>query len=71
MAKKSRRAQSRQAAREPAAHAQPEAQTKVEATCKTVDFSQEYHYVIRDLRNMAILAVGMLVVLVGLSFIVQ
>ena len=71
MAKKSRRAPSRRVTREATAPAQTAEQVKIETTGKTVDFSQEYHYVISDLRNMAYLAVAMLVVLVSLSFIIQ
>ncbi len=36
-----------------------------------VDFSTEYHYVINDLRNMAVIAAAMLVVLVALSFVIR
>ena len=38
---------------------------------KQVDFRTEYRYVINDLRSMAVIAVAMLVVLVGLSLIIQ
>jgi len=36
-----------------------------------IDFSREYHYVINDLRNMAVIAAAMLVVLVALSFVIR
>ncbi len=36
---------------------------------KKVDFAAEYYYVVHDLRTMGIIAAGMLVVLVALSFI--
>jgi hypothetical protein len=36
-----------------------------------VDFSREYHYVINDLRNMAVIAVAMLAVLIALSFVIR
>jgi hypothetical protein len=36
-----------------------------------VDFSAEYHYVIGDLRKMAIIAASMFVVLIALSFIIR
>ena len=71
MAKKSRRTRTRQASTEAAVQTQPQERTTAEVNGKTVDFSKEYHYVISDLRNMAMLAVVMLAVLVGLSFIVQ
>ncbi len=38
---------------------------------KKVDFAAEYYYVLHDLRNMGIIAAGMLVVLIALSFIVH
>ena len=41
------------------------------APSRQVDFSAEYHYVINDLRNMAVIAVAMLVVLVALSFVIR
>jgi small-conductance mechanosensitive channel len=41
------------------------------AVRKRVDFSNEYRYVISDLRNMAIIAIAMLAVLVALSFIIR
>lgn len=47
------------------------AATAPQAASKQVDFSKEYHYVIGDLRKMAILAASMLVVLVALSFVIR
>jgi hypothetical protein len=38
---------------------------------KEVDFATEYHYVIEDLRSMAIIALAMLGVLIALSFVIQ
>ena len=38
---------------------------------KKVDFAAEYYYVLHDLRTMGIIAAGMLVVLVALSFIIH
>lgn len=38
---------------------------------KRVDFSAEYHYVIGDLRKMAIIAASMFIVLIALSFIIR
>lgn len=64
MAKKSSR-------RTQAAKVVQEESPRVEASSKGVDFAQEYHYVIRDLSNMGVLALVMLVVLVGLSFVVR
>lgn len=36
---------------------------------QAVDFKQEYHYVLKDLRRLGIIAAAMLVVLVGLSLL--
>lgn len=36
---------------------------------QAVDFKQEYHYVLKDLRRLGIIAAVMLVVLVGLSLL--
>jgi len=38
---------------------------------KRVDFSAEYHYIIGDLRKMAIIAASMFVVLIALSFVIR
>jgi len=86
MAKKSRRARRQQSARRPVASppikARPESQPSTiseeehPAAAPTprkqeVDFVAEYRYVVDDLRSMAIIALAMVVVLVGLSFVIQ
>lgn len=38
---------------------------------KRVDFSVEYHYIIGDLRKMAIIALSMFIVLIALSFVIR
>ena len=38
---------------------------------RKVDFATEYYYVVHDLRNMGIIAAGMLAVLIVLSFIIR
>ena len=38
---------------------------------KRVDLSAEYHYIIGDLRKIAIIAASMFVVLIALSFIIR
>lgn len=38
---------------------------------RRVDFSAEYHYIIGDLRKMALIAASMFVVLVALSFLIR
>lgn len=37
---------------------------------KEVDFSQEYHYVLQDLRRIAVIAAGLLVLLVVLALVI-
>lgn len=83
MAKKSRRARRQRAARSSRTRApatrttvQPKPAEKTPTAAapesrKKVDFSAEYHYVISDLRSMAVIAVGMLAVLIALSFIIR
>ncbi|MGQ9501618.1 MAG: hypothetical protein ACUVSF_05040 [Anaerolineae bacterium] len=57
--------------------AQPEVAPRVAAPStmtnsgKRVDFSAEYHYIIGDLRKMAIIAASMFVVLIALSFLIR
>lgn len=41
------------------------------SSSKRVDFSAEYHYIIGDLRKMAIIAASMFIVLIVLSFIIR
>ena len=86
MAKKSRRARRQQSARRPVAsppiEAKPELQPSTTAEeeypaaaptsrKQEVDFVAEYRYVVDDLRSMAIIALAMVVVLIGLSFVIQ
>ena len=72
MAKKSRRAQ--QQARtiaKPVRISPPSHPLASEVTPKEVDFSKEYHYVIEDLRRIAITAAALLVLLLVLAFLVS
>lgn len=87
MAKKSRRTRRKQTTKthhssspavvQPSAtHAAPAPSARSEAPAsppsrRQVDFRTEYHYVVNDLRTMAIIAVGMLVVLLALSFVIR
>jgi len=68
MSKKSRRAR-RQAARpaEPARLSRPSRPQASEPVAKEVDFATEYHYVIEDLRRIAITAAALLVLLIVLA----
>jgi hypothetical protein len=70
MAKKSRRAR-RQAAgtARPASVSRPVRPSAREAAPKQVDFSTEYHYVVEDLKRIAIIALGLLVLLIILAFV--
>ena len=71
MAKKSRRArrQARKVAR-PVRIAKPSPTQASEASSK-VDFAKEYHYVIEDLRRIAITAVVLLVLLIALALLLS
>jgi hypothetical protein len=68
MAKKSRRARRRPAqVAQPVRIARPAQPLVSEARSKEVDFAQEYHYVVEDLKRIAIIAVVLLVLLVVLA----
>ena len=72
MAKKSRRA--RQGAQKPAQPvriAQPVRPVAWQPVVKEVDFRQEYHYVVEDLKRIAIIAGGLLALLVVVSLIIR
>jgi hypothetical protein len=78
MAKKTRRARRPQPSPSTSpvpARATPEAARPVSGVSSTngkkVDFAAEYYYVLHDLRTMGIIAAGMLVVLIALSFILH
>ena len=69
MAKKSRRARRRKQAARPVRVVRP-VQPVVEqpsSSVKEVDFSVEYHYVIEDLKRIAITAAGLFVLLIVLA----
>ncbi len=72
MAKKSRRArqQARTIAR-PVRISPPSHPLAAEAAPKEADFSKEYHYVIEDLRRIAITAAALLVLLFVLAFLIS
>jgi hypothetical protein len=70
MAKKSRRARRRaRTAAQPVRITQPTATLASVPTTKEVDFSEEYHYVIEDLKRIAITAVALLVLLIVLALL--
>ena len=69
MAKKSRRARRRATgAAQSARISRPVRPLATEAAPKVVDFSAEYHYVVEDLKRIAIIAVALLVLLIALAF---
>jgi hypothetical protein len=69
MAKKSRRARRRASeAVQPVRISQPIRPLTSEAQVKEVNFAEEYHYVIEDLKRIAITAVALLVLLIVLAF---
>ncbi|RLC91415.1 MAG: hypothetical protein DRI77_13835 [Chloroflexi bacterium] len=47
----------------------PRAATQVQAAPKATDLSEEYHYVIADLKRIGIIAVAMLTLLVALALL--
>jgi hypothetical protein len=71
MAKKSRRARRRapQVAR-PVRISRPSRHLAAEMAKREVDFAKEYHYVVEDLKRIAIIALGLLVLLLALAFII-
>ena len=72
MAKKSRRAR-RQAPKvaQPVRMTQPTAKLAAEPTATEVDFSKEYHYVIEDLRRIAITAAALMALLIVLALLLR
>ena len=69
MAKKSRRARRRATtAAQPVRVSKPS--KTLSAAAKEVDFSSEYHYVIEDLKRIAITAAGLLILLVVLALLI-
>jgi hypothetical protein len=70
MAKKSRRAQHRAANVAQPVRISAPSKRLAETAAQEVDFSKEYHYVIEDLKRIAITAAGLLILLVVLALIV-
>ncbi len=72
MTKKSRRARQRaRGTAQPVRITPPSKPLAAEAAPKEVDFAKEYHYVIKDLRRIAITALALLVLLLVLAFLVS
>jgi len=74
MAKKSRRTRQQVAVAgevgEPVRIARPIRPPAVEGPAKKVDFAGEYHYVIQDLKRIAIYAAALFVLLIVLAIII-
>lgn len=70
MAKKSRRARRAPASPQPVQIARPSRPLAAAEAQQEVDFSQEYHYVVEDLKRIAVIAVGLLVLLVVLALLI-
>jgi len=72
MAKKSRRAYQRPGgAVQPVRIPMPVRPLGSAAVSKQVDFAHEYHYVIEDLKRIAVIAAGLFVLLVVLALVIS
>lgn len=69
MAKKSRRARRQSGAPQPVRITRPVRPVASEAAVKEVNFSEEYHYVVEDLKRIAIIALVLLVLLIVLAVV--
>jgi hypothetical protein len=70
MAKKSRRVRRRSSNNAQPVRIQRGQVTRVSQAAEPVDFSQEYHYVVQDLKRIAIIAVGLLALLIVLVLLI-
>jgi hypothetical protein len=71
MAKKSRKARSRRGqVAQPVRVARPVQPLANEGRSKEVDFAQEYHYVVEDLKRIALIALILFVLLIVLAIII-
>jgi hypothetical protein len=71
MAKKSRRARRRvSTSAQPVRISRPVRPLAAQPAAKEVDFAQEYHYVVEDLRRIAIIALGLFLLLLVMVFII-
>ena len=71
MAKKSRRARRHiESAAQPVRVSRPDRPVAANAAVKEVDFVAEYHYVIKDLKRLAIIAVALLALLIVLAILI-
>ncbi|HSJ55295.1 MAG TPA: hypothetical protein VLC52_16255 [Anaerolineae bacterium] len=70
MAKKSRRAYRAPTSPQRVQISRPARPLATPIEAKEVDFAHEYHYVLEDLRRIAIIAVALLVLLVVLALVI-
>lgn len=70
MAKKSRRARRRTPSTAQPVRIQRSQQGQASPAAEEVDFREEYHYVVEDLKRIAIIAAGLMVLLVVLVLII-
>jgi hypothetical protein len=70
MAKKSRRARQASKSVQPVRINRPIRPLAVDTAPKQVNFAEEYHYVIEDLRRIALIALGLLILLIVLALII-
>jgi hypothetical protein len=70
MAKKSRRARQASKSVQPVRINRPVRPLAADAAPKQVNFAEEYHYVIEDLRRIAIIALGLLILLIALALVI-
>lgn len=69
MAKKSRRARKANGSVRPVHITRPVRPMAVESAPKEVDFAKEYHYVVEDLKRIAIIALALLILLIVLAIV--
>ena len=70
MAKKSRRARRGSQRRRSVRVAEPVQPLVTEVPSQEVDFAEEYHYVLEDLRRIGIIAVVLLMLLIALAILI-
>jgi hypothetical protein len=70
MAKKSRRARRSSQRRRSVRVAEPVQPLVTEVPSQEVDFAEEYHYVLEDLRRIGIIAVVLLMLLIALAILI-
>jgi hypothetical protein len=70
MAKKSRRVRRQGSSSAQPIRIQRSKAVRVSEAAEKVDFSQEYHYVVQDLKRIAIIAAGLLALLIVLALLI-